>query len=138
VPAEFVIRYLRRCAGKTFAFDIYFHGRSLEHILAPVLSLDFTRRGVKASLIINEVELDRPPLAAFAPDGGQVRDNRCSIFELHGGDYMEATIGCYRAGDKLWHSTLDKALRDHSRPALLIDGTGELCYTFSARDLKLI
>lgn len=70
MPAQLFIGHLRRCAGEALAFDAYLYGRIFEHILAPVLPLDFTRRCVKASLIINEAELYRPSRAGLAPNGG--------------------------------------------------------------------
>jgi hypothetical protein len=75
VPAKFAIRYLGCLTGKSFALGVYFDGGILEHVLAPVLSLHFARRCIKASLIIDEAKFDRPPLAGFASDGGQVGDH---------------------------------------------------------------
>lgn len=76
VPAQFVIRYLGCRAGKSFAFDAKLDGGSLEDIPAPVLSIDFARRSVKAFLIISETKLDRSPLTCLTPDSGQVRCDR--------------------------------------------------------------
>ena len=76
VPAQFIVGYTGCRAEKSFAFDAKLDGGSLEDILAPVLSIDFARRSVKASLIISETKLDRSPLTALTPDSGQVRYDR--------------------------------------------------------------
>ena len=70
MPAQLFIRHLSRCAGEPLAFDAYLYGRIFEHILAPVLPVNFTRRRVKTSLIINEAEFYCPSRAGLAANGG--------------------------------------------------------------------
>jgi hypothetical protein len=70
VPAQLLIRHLRSPTGKPCGFDAYLYDGILEHILAPVLPLNSTRRCVKASLIINKAEFHGPSSAGLAPDGG--------------------------------------------------------------------
>ena len=76
VPGQSIVGYTGSRAEKSFAFDAKLDGGSLEDILAPVLSIDFARRSVKASLIISETKLDRAPLTGLTPDSGQVRYDR--------------------------------------------------------------
>jgi hypothetical protein len=70
MAAQFFVGHWRRYAGEPFAFGVYLYGGIFEHILAPVLPLDSTRRRVKASLIINQAELYRPLRSGLAANRG--------------------------------------------------------------------
>jgi hypothetical protein len=74
-------------ANKFFTVGGYFHRRVFDHVLAPVLAVDFARGRIIAALKINKAELYGSRLTRPTSDRCQIRYQSRSISEIHGFKY---------------------------------------------------
>jgi hypothetical protein len=106
LPAQLIIGHLSGDAGEFFSVDGYFHSRIFDHVLTPVLAVDFARRGIIAALVVNKAEFYGPRSAGFSSNRCQSRGQSRSISKIH----VPNISGCRRR-DKHTTWLLDSVAR---------------------------
>ena len=106
LPAQLIIGNLSGDARKFFAVYGYFHSRIFDHVLTPVLAVDFARGSIIAALVINKAEFYGPRSAGFSSNRCQSRGQSRSISKIH----VPNISGCRRR-DKHTTWLLDSVAR---------------------------
>ena len=92
LPAQLLIGDLSGDARKFFSVGSYFHRRILDHVLTPVLAVDFARGCIIAALVVNKAEFYGPRLTRFSSDRCQIRNQSRSISKIHGFKYRRLPV----------------------------------------------